>query len=533
MHPFADAEGITYRKTVSGLEKILRNGSAYYAGQDKGLRKKIDEMILESKKKDDPENDILRIDNIENDGIAEDVTDLKKALNRFKDTSGDLYMKIVKITNSAADEYNILGANTFCDNAELNIATKAEGKPVKNTDISEENENSFDTFLQMIVRKDDKGKLGFTSLMDQAMAKAFSKAPLPEDPVQATQERSIRLREMNDASDVIVKADEFVEAVSDISRITKNDMPEEIASLKNSVNQQKQKLRNEKIGMLDDVVDRLEHSKRWRSNSDEYKKMLDSANQLKTAVHQHSREYKSASAERKQELDNNLKKALEDTGNFTKDYIDEKTGGKAGKKFWTDKGQERTELARSLEKITKNLNEEFYPPKPKAKEEERQVNRRTRLTDNTFSDKSKRYADEYYALDTHSNFKACEDSLAKITALNMLLDLKETMPEDTSKSSKLYSDPVVNFLSERVKECRAFRDLDFDKCTDYNKAEERYNKISDKIIAPASEGYPIDAKYMDSVKRDMLKIKNFKEQLNEQISPSLIREGIRKGGMKI
>ena len=101
-------------------------------------------------------------------------------------------MKIVKITNSAADEYNILGANTFCDNAELNIATKAEGKPVKNTDISEENENSFDTFLQMIVRKDDKGKLGFTSLMDQAMAKAFSKAPLPEDPVQATQERSIR-----------------------------------------------------------------------------------------------------------------------------------------------------------------------------------------------------------------------------------------------------------------------------------------------------------------------------------------------------
>lgn len=442
-------------------------------------------------------------------------------------------MKIVEITNSAADEYNILGANTFCDNAELNIATKAEGKPVKNTDISKEKEDSFDTCLQMLVKKDDKGKTGFTCLMDQAMAQAFSKAPLPEDPVQATQERNRRLSEMNNASEMLGNAGGLVEAISEISSITKTDMPEEISSLKSSIDRQKRKIRNEKIGMLDDVVDRLEHSKRWRSNSDEYREMLDSAKRLETAVHQHSREYKSASAERKQELDNILKKALEDTGKFTKDYIDEKTGGKAEKKFWTDKGQERTELARSLEKITKNLSEEFYPPKPKAKEEERQVNRRTRLTDNTFSDKSKRYADEYYALDTHSNFKACEDSLAKITALNMLLDLKETMPEDTSKNSKLDSDPVVNFLSERVKECRAFRDLDFDKCTDYNKAEERYNKINGNIIAPASEGYPIDAKYMDSVKRDMLKIKNFKEQLNEQISPSLIREDIRKGSLKI
>ena len=494
----------------------------------KGLGKKIDEFILNDGKKYDPENDILRINEIEDDGLSEKVADLKKALIQFKDTSGDLYLTL----NSPADEYNILGANVFCDNAERIIKDKTKGKPVENADISEAYENSFDTFLQTLVRKDSKGKTGFTCLMDQAMGNAFSKAPLPEDPVQATKERSTRLGAMNDASGVLGKAGGFVEAVSAISKVIQNDMPEEIALLKSSVDQQKQKLRDAKIGMLDDVVDRLEHSKRWRSNSGEYQKMLDSATLLKTAVNEHNTEYGSATAERKQELDRNLKKALEDTGKFTKDYIDEKTGGKADKKFWTDKGQERTELARSLAKITENLSQEFYPPK--ATKTERQVNRRSKYTDTTFSDKSKMYADEYYALDTHSNFKACEDTLAKITALNILRDLEDMKEmKNMTENSRLYSNQVVNFISKRVKECSAFRELDFDKCTDYDKAEERYNRINTKIIAPASEGVSIDPKYMDSVKLDMFRMKKFKEQLKECIDPSYTREEPEKGGMKI
>ena len=500
-----------------------------------GLGKKIDEMILSNGKKDDPENEILRIDDIENDGIAEDVTELKKTLKKFQDTSGELYMRMMAFNNSPTDAlYQMVGANDFCDHAALNIAAKAEGKPLKNTDVSEEKENSFDTFLQMLVKKDDKGKTGFTAMLEQATASAFKKDPLPQDPEQATRERSRCLGAMNDASEMLGYAGGLVEAISEISTITKTDMHKEITSLKNSVDRQNRKIRNEKIGMLDDVVDRLEHSKRWRSNSDEYQNMLDSAKRLETAVHQHTREYKFASDARKQELDGSLKKALEDTGKFTKDYIDEKTGGRTEKKFWTDKGQERTELARSLEKITKSISEEFYPSKSKKekrREEERQVTHRSRLTDNDFSNKSKRYADEYYEIGSHSNFKSCEDTLAKITALNMLLDLQED--KSVPDNSKLYSDPVVNFLSERVKECPAFQDLDFDKCTDYNKAEERYNKISDKIIAPASEGYPIDAKYMDSVKRDMSRIKNFKEQLAEKIAPSYNTfERQWKGGMK-
>ena len=443
-------------------------------------------------------------------------------------------MEIVNITGSAKDDFNIIGANAFCDNAERNIVNKAQGKYVDHSDISEKNEKGFETFLETVVRKDDKGKTGFSDLMDQAMAKAFRKEPLPEDPVEATKERRSRLKAMDDSAKVIDRAGEFVGSVSDISRITKTDMTNEVSSMKRSVEHQKKKLRAEKIGMLDDVVDRMSHSKRWRSNSDEYKTMLDYAKRLQTTVDVYTTEYESASAERKKSLDNRLQKALDDTSIFTKDYIDKKTGGNSDKKFWTDKGLERTELARSLQEITKNLSKEFYPPK--AREAEQQVNRSKKPMDTTFSDKSKRYADEYLSLGHHSDFKACEDSIAKITALNMLLDLKQDTnrdpdKEDTFDSSRLYSDPVVNFLSERVKECPSFRNLDFDKCTDYDKAQERYSLINGEIIAPASEGYPINAKYMDSVKRDMFQIQNFKQKLKECVDPSLSRQNQKKIGM--
>ena len=268
LHPFPDAEGITYRKTVRGPEKKIQETEVRIMPDNiKGLGKKIDEFILNNGKIEDPENDILKIDDIENDGIAEDVAKLRKALDRFKDTSGDLYMEIVNITGSAKDDFNIIGANAFCDNAERNIVNKAQGKYVDHSDISEKNEKGFETFLETVVRKDDKGKTGFSDLMDQAMAKAFRKEPLPEDPVEATKERRSRLKAMDDSAKVIDRAGEFVGSVSDISRITKTDMTNEVSSMKRSVEHQKKKLRAEKIGMLDDVVDRMSHSKRWRSNN--------------------------------------------------------------------------------------------------------------------------------------------------------------------------------------------------------------------------------------------------------------------------
>ncbi len=98
----------------------------------KGLGKKIDEIILNGGKVDDPENDILRIDDIKNEGISVDVVELKKALERFKDTSGELYMKKIDAAKSMKDEYNIIGATEFCDNAELNMDSIAKGRPVKN-----------------------------------------------------------------------------------------------------------------------------------------------------------------------------------------------------------------------------------------------------------------------------------------------------------------------------------------------------------------------------------------------------------------
>ena len=87
---------------------------------------------------------------------------------------------------------------------------------------------------------------------------------------RTTKERRSRLKAMDDSAKVIERAGEFVGSVSDISRITKTDMTNEVSSMKRSVEHQKKKLRAEKIGMLDDVVDRMSHSKRWRSNSDEY-----------------------------------------------------------------------------------------------------------------------------------------------------------------------------------------------------------------------------------------------------------------------